>query len=325
MNAGIDIGYNETKVKNSERLASFKSISGSPEQSRFSLNGHGHSDLLLHDAHGTWLVGDMAVAQSRWLNRREDGAWYTSDEYYRLMLAAFAQLTTGTSVKLTVISGLPVAYYEAGKAALRDRFLGQHRVALAGRTPQKIEVSHCRIIPQPFGTVIGLALSDSGKIVDRELAEGPLGVIDIGGKTSNLLSVQGFSEVSRETTSVNTGAWDVVRAVQAHLSAHYPDLELRDYEVMDLIRDRTVFYFGERIDLAPIIAAAVEGLAASVIATASQLWGSGARLRAILVTGGGAHLLGNPIRRHFPQARLVEKPQFANVVGYWKFANLINT
>jgi len=322
MNAGIDIGYNETKVKSGERLAAFKSVVGSPERSRFSLNGNG-DDTLLRDSQGVWLVGEGAVTQSRWLNRREDADWTTSADYYRLMLAAFGQVTTGTAVKLTLVSGLPVAYYEAGKTALRDRFLGQHRVAFKGRTPQKIEVVQCRIIPQPFGTVIHLAMSDSGKIVQRDIAEGPTGVIDIGGKTSNLLSVQGFSEISRETTSVNTGAWDVVRAVRDHLSVHYSHLELRDHELMDLIRRRETFYFGERLNLGPVIDEAVAQMSAVVIAAATQLWSSGAKLKAILVTGGGAYLLGDHLRRHFPHAHIVEKPQFANVIGYWKFANLL--
>ncbi len=323
MNSGIDIGYNETKVKSGERVAAFKSIVGSPERSRFGLNGATGDELLLRDGQGQWLIGEAAVRQSRWINRREDSDWYTSADYYRLILAAFSHLTTGTAVKLVVVSGLPVAYYEAGKATLRERFLGQHRVMIEERTPQKIEVVQCRIIPQPFGTIIDAAMSDSGKIIDRDLAEGPTGVIDIGGKTSNLLSVKGFNEISRETTSVNVGAWDVVRAARDHLARHYPQLELRDYEVMDLIRSRETYYFGERIDLAPVIEEATEKMAASIIAAATQLWNSGAKLKAILISGGGAHLLGHHLSRHFSHARLVAKPQFANVNGYWKFANVL--
>jgi hypothetical protein len=47
-------------------------------------------------------------------------------------------------------------------------------------------------------------------------------VIDIGGKMTNLLSVAGFSEISPETTSLNAGAWDAVRAVGEYPARDLP-------------------------------------------------------------------------------------------------------
>jgi hypothetical protein len=60
---------------------------------------------------------------------------------------------------------------------------------------------------------------------------------------------------------------------------------------MDALRERVVFHYGQRIDLAPVVAETLDRLARTVIAAAGQLWGNGARLRAILVSGGGAHLV----------------------------------
>lgn len=320
MDAGIDIGYDSTKVISGGRRAIFKSVIGTPERSHFSLNGFQETEIVLHENGAAWLIGDAAVTQSRFVNRREDAAWYVSNEYRRLMLAAFGQLTTGTAVKMTVVTGLPVAYYDVGKEEVGELFQGRHKLEVQGRTPQQIEVEQCRVIPQPFGTVLALALNDAGRIVDREVADGPVGVMDIGAKTTNLLSARGLRDVARETTSVNIGAWDVVRAVRDYLGTAYADLDLRDHDLMDAIQAGEVWYYGERIDLSGVVTDTLDKMANTVISHATQLWNGGAALRTILVAGGGAHLLGGHIRRVFRHARIVDTPRYANALGYYRFA-----
>jgi len=63
-------------------------------------------------------------------------------------------------------------------------------------------------------------------------------------------------------------------------------------------------------------------MAEQVIAQASQLWNGGAALDSILVSGGGARLLGRFIVARFgeEQARIVSDPVFANAVGYYRFS-----
>jgi plasmid segregation protein ParM len=148
-----------------------------------------------------------------------------------------------------------------------------------------------------------------------------VGVIDVGGKTTNLLSVNRLSEIGRETASVNVGAWEAVRSLREYLNVHHPGLdELRDHQVIDAVIARQVKYYGEPVDLAGAIDDVLEPLADQVLAEASQLWNGGATLDAILVGGGGAHLLGPYVCRHFRHARVVEDPVFANAVGFYRFA-----
>jgi plasmid segregation protein ParM len=269
---------------------------------------------------GSWLVGDGAVAQSRFVDRREDRGWISSETYQRLMLAGFSEVTVATACDLVVVTGLPVAFYSADKDTLRDHFLGQHRLTREGRRAQLFRVTECRVIPQPFGALLAEALNNQGKIVNHDLATGSVGVIDIGGKTTNLLSVNRLAEIGRETASVNLGAWDVARAVREHLTDHCPGLELRDHLVVEAVVNRRVKYFGEAVDLGDVIDATLEPMANQVLAQASQLWNGAAGLDAILVAGGGALLLGPHLLRAFPHARIVTNPVFANALGYWRFA-----
>lgn len=322
MNVGIDLGYSAVKVVSGRRRTTFPSVVGTPDLGRFSLGEQ--DDHLVLNVPEHVLVGEGAMTQSRFVNRREDRAWVESAEYYHLFVAALTELTTATVADLLVVTGLPVAFYN-DKAALRDRLLGVQKVTRDGCHGQTFKVNDCRVIPQPFGALLAAALDDRGRITDQDLATGSVGVIDVGGKTTNLLSVKRLAEISRETESVSVGAWDAVRAVRGFLADRCPNLELRDHQVIEAIIARQVRYYGQRVDLKPAVDAALEPMANQVIAQASQLWNGGAGLDAILIAGGGALLLGPYLKTYFRHARVVSEPVFANAEGYWKLAQRLSS
>jgi len=321
MNLGLDLGYFAVKGVGHQRRFSFPSVVGSPERGRFAL-GQQDSILLSLPSGKTCQVGQAAVLQSRFLDRHEDRDWLKSEAYYALILAAFSELSAATAVDLTVVSGLPVAFY-GDKELLRDRLLGEHRLTREGRRAQLFRVVEARVMPQPFGTLLAAALDHNGRISDERLATGAVGVIDCGGKTTNLLSVNRLAEIGHETASVNLGAWDVARAVGDWLADHCPNLELRDHRLMEAVVARQVTYYGQVVELGPAVDGALEPMADQVLAQAGQLWNGAAGLAAILVTGGGALLLGPRLKAHFRHARVVDEPVYANALGYWKFAQRI--
>jgi hypothetical protein len=241
--------------------------------------------------------------------------------YYNLFLAVLTELTTATRVELRIVTGLPVAFYD-DKATLRNLLLGEHRPQRQDRSAQLFRVVECRVIPQPFGCLLAEALDDRGNVVNGIYMTGTCGVIDCGGKTTNLLSVDRLSEVARESASVNVGAWEAVRAVKDWLNARYPDRaeKIRDHQVIDAIITKGLKNKGQPVDLAPVLDDILAPMAEQVISEATQLWGAGGALDAILVSGGGALLLGRYIQQAFEHARVVTEPVFANALGYWRFA-----
>jgi plasmid segregation protein ParM len=322
MQTGLDIGYSHTKAISGDRRAHFPSVVGTPDKARFSLNGNAQSISLLEPQ--AVAVGDGAVQQSRFLHRREDRRWIESDEWYSLFLAALTELTPAHWCELRIVTGLPVAFYD-DKQTVKARLLGDHRVHREGNGAQVFKVTACHVIPQPFGALLAACLDDRGRIIDKTLAGGAVGVIDVGGKTTNLLSVNRLAEIGRETASVNAGAWDAVRAVRDYLAREYPDLEKRDHELVDAIKARGLNYYGEPVNLGPVLDTVLEPMAEQVIAEAGQLWNGAANLDAILVSGGGAHLLAPYIARHYRHARTVADPVFANALGFWRFAERLAT
>jgi hypothetical protein len=263
-------------------------------------------------------VGQGAARQSRHIKRREDRNWIESSEWYHLFLAALTELTTA-SVDVTLVTGLPVAFY-GDKTKLQNILVGEHQAQRQGRARQTFNVTACRVVPQPFGALLSECVNNAGSIVQKP---GDVGVIDVGGKTTNLLSVRGFEEIARQTSSVNVGAWDVARAVRTHLADRCPDLDLRDDALMAAVQTGAVKYYGEQVNLDGAVSGQLDEMAAQVVAEATQLWNGGAGLDYILVTGGGALLLGDRLARHFPHLRVVGEPVWANALGYWRFAQYV--
>lgn len=321
MRIGLDIGYSAVKVVSGQRRASFPTAIGTVDKARFSVNSHEGALILVEPEHVQ--VGDAAIAQSRFVRRREDRAWVESGEWYNLFLVALTESTAAKRADLMIVTGLPVAYFEGDRGVVRERLSGEHGVQREGRHRQSLTVIDVKVVPQPFGTLLAATLNDRGGVADLDLARGAIGVVDAGGKTTNLLSVNRLTEINRETASVGVGAWDAVRALRGILSTECPDLDLRDHQVIGAIIARQIKYFGQPVDLAGMVDDILEPLANQIIAEASQLWNGGAGLDAILVSGGGALLLGPYIKRHFRHARIVDEPVFANALGFYRFAEYL--
>jgi len=317
MNIGLDIGYSAVKAVTDRRRTAFPSAVGTPEKARFSLSEN--TSIVLVDPEHVH-VGESAIQQSRFLRRREDRAWIESNEWYNLFLAAMSELTTATYAEIRLVTGLPVAFFD-DRAVMRERLLGRHRCQREGRTAQMFDVADCRVIPQPFGALLAEVLDRRGRITDNVLATGNVGVVDVGGKTCNLLSVNKLSEIRDETGSVDVGGWTAIRAIRDYLTGHYPGLErLHDHRIADAVIARRIRYYGETIDLTTAVEDILAPMADKVIAEATHLWGDAATLDALLIGGGGALLLGPYITRHFRHARVIAQPVFANAWGYWQFA-----
>jgi len=319
MEIAINGGYTAFKARNAHHQTLIASVIGTPDQTRFSVTAPENSIELITPYHV--LVGEAALTQSAQTQRREDRGWISSREWYALFTAALSELTPG-SVDCQIVSGLPLSFY-SDKDILRDRLLGEHHIQRAGRRAQTFHVSEARIIPEPFGTVLDAALDQRGRVANPDLATGTVGVIDIGGKTTNLLAVTRLAEVRYESASINVGGWDVVRRVRTWLTETCPNLDPRDHQIQTAVIQHHIRYYGERVDLTPVIEDILPPLADQIIATASQLWNGGAHLDTIVVTGGGALLLGDHILPAFPHARVVADPIFANVNGFWKFARYL--
>ncbi len=324
---GIDLGYANVKVVTSTQRIQFPSIVGTPEKSAFNMGTLQDFTITLLSSSAekrTYNVGEAALEQSRFTTRQEDREWYKSTEYLVLLHAALSSLYKEGHKEVIVVTGLPVAFYESDKDAIRSLYEdNMHLVVRDDRMVMPIKIVRCYVIPQVMGTLLNEALNLTGQIADQKIAEGRIGVIDIGGNTSNFLHAHKMGDVARETASINMGGWDAMRAVRPIIEDVAPDVNYADHEISQAITDLSIRYRGETIDLTDQIAPVLDPMAEQLIAKAKELWpGGGARLDTILLSGGGALILGERIKAQLNHTdiRIVDDAVFANADGFHKLA-----
>ncbi len=322
MRVGIDIGYNAVKVVRGEKMVSFPSIVGSPDESRFSFNGTGDDNSVIEVDNQSYLVGTEALLQSRFAPRRQGRNWINSQEYKLLFLTALAQITKASHVNMDIVTGLPINFYDDDKEILQNNLLGQHKIKYNNQPLQVFTIRICKVIPQPFGTLLSVALNNQGKAFESNLyATGNIGVIDIGGGTVNFLTVDRLREIGTKTESIDSGVWKAILAIKKLFASKFPDLgEMKDHEVAKIIEQGNLDYYDKTINVSDITNNELEKLANEIRVVSSNIWPDLGKLKEILITGGGALLIGNSVKSELQQAKIVKNPVYANAIGYWKFA-----
>lgn len=316
---GADIGYGYTKFAIGAKLGIIPSIVGSPDRSVFSL---GQTSTIIEYTDHRYMIGSDAVRQSQFQARREDRDWIHSPEYQTLFYAVLAQ----ASPTPTIVTGLPLAWYQSDKNILKANLSRYHEFTVDnghGMTEYAVTPKVVYIVPQPFGAFFAEVFNALGGLKEPTLLDGRCGIIDVGSKTTNILTVEGGSDIPGRSQTVIKGGWDVARAVARHLEEVAPELDPSDYQLQAAIQSRTITYYSQPIDLTATIAGAVQGFADNISATATQLWGSGADLDAIILSGGGMYLLSDALRGLFSRhGRVItpDKPEYANAIGFARFA-----
>lgn len=312
---GLDVGYGWTKIKGAHVCEKFASITGTADVAQFGID---RPEEKIIDVNGRrFIVGNMAVEQSRFLTRREDRAWIETDEYMALVHNALLYVRSKTPHRL--VTGLPIAFFD-DRDRLHDLLIGE-QIVNNGRQ-HRFVFDDVRVIPQPFGSLFAHSLHGNGATRDASLLVGKVGVIDVGSKTTNLLTALRGHDVPGQTDSISLGGWNIVRAVRAELQTLCRDADWQDHEIADAVQTGSITYNGETLSLRSTIADIVSPFAEQVKASATQLWNGGATLAAILVTGGGAHLVGEHVKAFYKNHKRVivmNDPQFANVEGYYRY------
>jgi actin-like ATPase involved in cell morphogenesis len=325
IHAGIDIGYSSTKVyADGVSGVIIPSVIGTPDMPITTFhNGRVEDHLVVEiPSDSQYLVGDSAIKLSRITQRREDRTWIGQQEYYILLAAALAIAADGEEEALIkVTTGLPVTYFDADREQLEKLFSGGHGVTVNG-VEHNFRVD-ARVTTQGFGAYMDILRDNDGVSMSRDdFLSKTIGIIDIGGHTTNVQTIDRAESVRPQTVSFPIGGWDLVRSVQAVVANEFPDVELLDHQVAEAIVDKSFRRFGEATDISSIIRECAAPIVRDVLSRMSQLWGSASAIDQIYIVGGGAHLFGELIAKEFPHAYVTKNPVLRNARGYWKYTKV---
>lgn len=184
-----DIGFGYTKATDGRQFQVFKSVVGEANPAQFAESPlPGAASLPRHFEIGgeSVFVGELAESQSRGRGFTLDPAQFLGQYAKTLGLAALAPyIEHGDPIRL--VTGLPISFFRKYKDALATTLQARHPIVIVNAAGQREEktlyVEKVRVIPQPFGSLFNLMLSDQGKTVQQRFVTEKIGVIDVGFRT----------------------------------------------------------------------------------------------------------------------------------------------
>lgn len=318
---GIDIGFGFTKTITRFGADAFPSVVGDWTPSEVHIGGFDPTDLEALRYEGRqYLVAERALklASRRFVDLSRE--WLDTVPYRILALNAIRRRVPESGPPVSVVTGLPVGDILQHVPTVKRRLEGTHKLEiLPERQAWEVTIADVHVLPQPLGTVFSQVLDDHGNLTDPRQAESRIGVLDIGFRTSDYFTLQGFEVIPAQCLTRNSGIAELLLDVSREIAGRY-GVEADPHGLNDALLRRSLPVGPHTVDITAIVDPLLDRHAEAILAHGRMLWGDEARgLQVLWLTGGGAQLLGARLQPLAPHATLVANPRIQNAVGYYRF------
>ena len=326
---GIDIGFGFTKAYNGRDAIVFKSIFGEATdiQYREQLLGTPKAEDHLHvDLGGdAYFIGELAERQS---NVRS----FTLDQDQ--FIASFARIMAVTAMTrlaqrnepVRLVTGLPIGYYRRHRDELAKLLSGKHEAALidhtGARSETAVNVTHCRVIPQPFGSLFNHMLNDMAEVADKRFVQEKVGIIDVGFRTCDCTIAERTRYSERGSQTTESGIARAYAGIAAKLR-ELTGVNVEVYRLFSAVARGSIKVRGTTVALKPLVEEAFTKLASSIAGEVERLWVDDWDIDLVIITGGGGAALAPYLRPLLSGDVLAldtgTDARLNNVRGYWKY------
>jgi plasmid segregation protein ParM len=231
---------------------------------------------------------------------------------------------------VSIATGLPVSYYYIGGA--QNSVLIEGKVANLKR-PVKCDSGPCAHIIENVVTTEAIAayfdqiiaMDGSATAVYAQIAHVSVGIIDLGGKTTDsAVILPGGAHVdTARSGSSDVGVLKLHDQIEAALRIKFGFDQVPPPLIEAAIASGRIKVYGREESVTDIVHAAKEALAEAIMANVRAKIGSGKDLDWVLFVGGGSIVMREQLERHFPHGRFPEYPEFANARGMLKIAKYV--
>ncbi|SFF31219.1 ParM/StbA family protein [Paracidovorax wautersii] len=235
-----------------------------------------------------------------------------------------------------IVTGLPVDNYYLRNGSERNIALieakkknlleGKIRPLNKNKSAANI-VTHnvaCEGIAAVFDMAINEDGSDNREFFDL-LSEGPVGVIDIGGKTIDLAVAfieRGQHQIDRSrSSSIEFGMLKLMGAIGDEIAKSFDITDIPPRLMLRVLKEGRLKISGEWTEVRSEVDKAVARCMQDISGRLRAAWTKPYDLGKIIVVGGGAYTLAEPIKTGlYSQAEARSEPEYANARGMLKLA-----
>jgi plasmid segregation protein ParM len=331
MKIGIDVGYGRVKGISNTKKVDFPSVIGDFYPVKFitGMESDLTSKLAVEYNYKRKFVGESALKQSI-PQSTVDKERTVQEEGLTLLVSALALLTDEKfSDTINLVVGLPVMHYDGLRTKYLTSIKTLHTIRLLSLSGESICKKHlpvqdAKVLPQPFGTLFDRLLNERGEVVNPQLASSKVGIIDIGYNTVDLARSDSLEYINPRSTSFSgLGMFNVFQVLTNEIYKNL-GLEIPLEKIEPHFRSGEIKVAGRAVSIEQYKRTALKEAASQIISKVKSIWPDRWELDQIIITGGGAILLGEFLASEFGQQSYISpNSSFANVNGYLKFAQRI--
>lgn len=318
----IDLGFGYTKAYSRNRKIILPSVIAPGQKDDIDMfKNVGH--LLEIKRPGdlnymSMLVGERAIKEGRAVQFSLDSKKFSKEA--SIMLALTAAYLAGVENQVRLGIGLPISTFK-NKVYREEVARAFNRINCYIRVdngPERyISFINTTCFPQGIGAMYSIQSLPQ---------EGLVGLLDIGFFTTDLVLFEKDGDniipLKKYFRSINLG---VSRAIQLFIDS-FTDMTgepLSLTEGIEVWNKGKITYRGEVMDIRTMIEQARNFAGKAISNAVNEAWVEKIhRLDHVYLSGGGALELGTVIRETLPKAVLVDDPQFANAMGFYKMLGL---
>lgn len=319
----FDGGFKFVKALCQDKRVIFPSVAG--ETNSLDLEMFGNGTGLDLEVNGTnWLLGEKVYQQSLLKSDLQNSDWVLSENWRAMLMASIAESTSASHVNVEVVTGLPFGDYV--QKDLRERFkqslLGTYSIKRHNRDKQQVTISSVKILTQNFAPLFV-------HIENLFKQTGYVGVLNIGGHTVEVATVELNAQRRPEAVriqcgSVPRGVITALDSLSQVLKSELPTVSFNEAELDTILQTGKVKLGRKEFDASSKVETIKRPFYRAIEGIISNYWLSDqkpvglSKLSTLIVTGGGAHLVGDYISKWLRSMPL--SPE-VKVGGQWDVVN----
>lgn len=327
---GVDDGHNTTNLvaSNGTRIC-IPSRATNGEKIKINISGELSDKTCVYECGkgNFFTLGDIENSLPTNINEYPFSDLNRSIVFYALHMAGIDVLNED----IVITTGLPFKHYYKNKKP-NEKLINakiNNLMPINGdpqiKSKNGFTIPHIKshmVLPEGVAAWFNFAMDidpENGKAIpNKEFLSKKIAIVDIGGRTTDIVVVQNFDTDSEYSATIDVGMLNVHEVIREAVIGEY-EVKLSNEEIDRAVEDNVVKMYGEMIDIKDIVDQAKLQVIGEINNEVKKKLGNGSIFDKIIFVGGGASVFEDYLKEWFPRNGMIaENPIFANAEGMLK-------
>ncbi|MCX7610328.1 MAG: ParM/StbA family protein [Ignavibacterium sp.] len=320
---GLDLGFSNTKASCNGDTVVFPSVIGTPSVLKDVQHLSSYSlldDLFIEYEQKVFYLGKKAIRETtnHQFTLYTDKADFIADKAN--FLTAIGLMMKEDSIwECDIVTGLPVHEYLAMpqlQNKIKNNLTGIFDFTFRGES-KTICIDNVHLILQGAGSYYDYILDEEGNII-KEHVSPKVVLIDIGFKTTNIITMEYAKFIGKESGTLYTATKDIHNEIKKQIFKTY-HLNYDLTQIDEIAKKQSIEYKGKTISISSIIEESSAMYAEKIIAELPIILPNLNDIHYFILSGGGNEFIYPYLKKHLHQVICSPRPQLSNACGYEKY------